>query len=73
MTGARDVDLLAFASRWADHGGGPADQIAEIFGVSQTEFFTRILRLTDESAELDEARRRRLRRVARLRLWLCSA
>jgi hypothetical protein len=34
--------MLDFARLWAPHGGGPSEDIMVRFGLTSTEFFTRL-------------------------------
>lgn len=61
-------ELLAFATQWARYGGGPSDLIRDRFGIDETEFFTRILDVTEQGGSGHDVQE--LRRVARQRLWL---
>ncbi|WP_420714116.1 DUF3263 domain-containing protein [Gordonia sp. SL306] len=65
---APERELLAFAAQWARYGGGPPALIRDRFGMDETEFFTHILEVTEQSEPDHEVDG--LRRVARQRLWL---
>lgn len=67
-------DMLAFAARWVDHGGGPTAEIAARFGMSDTAFFAAVTEAvaTSEANHLPPARRMRVKVVAEKRIWLSS-
>ncbi len=70
-TGAMDqaTELVAFATRWHTFGGGEADDIMVTFGLTERDYFTRLLEAL-ATADLDTATRAAITEVARRRLDL---
>ncbi len=65
--------MIDFATRWMPYGGGPAEDILVGFGISPTEYFTRlaaVLREPDTESTLDRDTMSALLEVCRRRLWL---
>jgi hypothetical protein len=71
---ASHQDLIAYALRWIDHGGGPAAEIFTRFSMSPQEYFTALATHleSDPPAPVHPAVIDRMKRVARKRLWLVS-
>lgn len=66
---------IAFAVRWAPHGGGSPQDIRERFGSTVPEFYRQVLALVDalDAESRDRVPRTvidRIAAVARRRLWL---
>ncbi|MBJ7290394.1 hypothetical protein [Williamsia sp.] len=70
-----DDDLIGFELGWFQHGGGPAEQIREQFGLGDVEFFTRLRSRLDESADGSMPAHvvEQMKAVCRKRLWLARA
>jgi hypothetical protein len=62
-------ELVAFATRWHAYGGGEADDIMVTFGLTERDYFTRLLEALT-TADLDTATRAAITEVARRRLHL---
>ncbi|KZF09413.1 MAG: DUF3263 domain-containing protein [Rhodococcus sp. (in: high G+C Gram-positive bacteria)] len=65
--------MLDFARLWAPHGGGPSEDIMVRFGLTSTEFFTRLQSLLehDEQTELlTPGTRALVLACCRRRLWV---
>ncbi|MFW0786448.1 DUF3263 domain-containing protein [Gordonia sp. CPCC 206044] len=69
-----DSEVLDFALRWSRYGGGPTHEIRERFGMSDREFFFRVLDILDRAPRnVGAGTAERLRHVAHQRLWLARA
>lgn len=65
--------MLDFARYWAPYGGGPAEDIMVQFGLTSTQFFTRLQLLLEPGtlpASFDADTRDELLAGCRRRLWL---
>lgn len=71
---ASHQDLIAYALRWIDHGGGPAAEIYTRFSMTAQEYFTALATHleSDPPSPVHPSVVDRMKGVARKRLWLVS-
>lgn len=64
-----DIRILEFARRWYPYGGGEAEDIMVDFGVSASEFYSRVeyLLLANRSERIGKSVAREMLRVAQAR------
>lgn len=67
-------EVLDFARRWYPYGGGEADDILVTFGIDDTVFFTRVIKLLERHPKcIDETIATAILQVARARRYADGA
>lgn len=67
-----DHEMLDFAIRWRPWNGGSAEDIFVAFGLTETQYFLRLVRFIENAPSLNDVMRQELRDLCHRRLMLAK-